>query len=96
MRRTRRQNITYAALLAGAFVLAMLLSWGFGKPLDNAAYDWMLRNYRPQAGQPHSMILAIDEYTYSAVNGPRNIRKAVAQGLERIAVAVFCRFCSCS
>ena len=35
MRRTRRQNVTYAALLAGAFVVAVLLSWAFGKPMDN-------------------------------------------------------------
>jgi len=52
MRRTRKQNITHAALLAGAYALALLLSWGFGKPLDNAAYDWMIRSRPPQNSEP--------------------------------------------
>src|SRR5438309_10116030 len=87
MRRTRRQNVTYAALLAGAFALAILLSWGLGKPVDNAAYDWMLRNSRPPRWEPQSIILAIEEDTYHRYRGIANIRAALSDGLEIIAPA---------
>jgi signal transduction histidine kinase len=85
MRRTRRQNVTYAALLAGAFALAVVLSWWLGKPVDNAAYDWMLRR-RPPAFESQSVILAIDESTLREFS-VRNIRLALAEGLRRIASA---------
>jgi len=49
MHRTRRQNITYIALLAASFLCAVLVSWtGFGRQLDNYAYDGMFRMYRPR------------------------------------------------
>jgi signal transduction histidine kinase len=84
MRRTRRQNVTYAALLAGAFVLAVSLSWWFGAFLDNAAYDWMLQRYQPPEWQPKSIILAVDEATFRQYHGISNIRQALSDGLELI------------
>jgi signal transduction histidine kinase len=87
MRRTRRQNLTYAALVTGAFLLAVALSWIFGDQVDNYAYDAMLRRYHPQSWQTESMILAIDERTYYAFGGIRGTRQALAAGIERIAPA---------
>jgi len=86
MHRTRRQNITYIALLAASFLCAVLVSWtGFGRQLDNYAYDGMFRMYRPRPWQPEAALLAIDERTLEAFGGNRGIRDAVAAGLERIA-----------
>jgi signal transduction histidine kinase len=87
MRRTPRQNVTYAALLACAFAAAILLSWLFGTSVDNAAYDWMLRRHQPVRWEPHSAILAIDEATFRKYGGIANIRAALSDGLELIAAA---------
>jgi len=84
MRRTRRQNVTYAALLAGAFLLALALSLWFGQTIDNNAYDRMLRAHPPH-WTPESAILAIDERTYTAFH--TNLRSAITDGLARIAAA---------
>jgi hypothetical protein len=61
MRRTRRQNFTYSALLAGALALAIVLSWWLGSGVDNAAYDWMLRRYHPPQWEPQSAIMEASE-----------------------------------
>ena len=88
MRRTRRQNITYVALLAAAFLFAALASWtGFGNPLNNYAYDAMFRIYRPRPWQPQSAILAIDETSLHAFGGAVGIRQAIAAGLEKVVPA---------
>jgi signal transduction histidine kinase len=83
MRRTRRQNVTYAALLAGAFALALVVSLTFGAQLDNYAYDAMMRAHPPRPWTPETAILGIDERTYTEYG----VRKALALGLERIAPA---------
>jgi signal transduction histidine kinase len=87
MRRTRRQNVTYAALLAGAFLLALWMSWQFGGQVDNFAYDVLLRLHPPALRPPESIILAIEESTSRKFHGVRGIRQALAEGLERIAPA---------
>src|SRR5579872_3499399 len=86
MRRTRRQNLAYAALLAGAFLLAVSLSWIFGAQIDNYMYDAMLR-HNPPAWHTESVILALDERTLNTFGGIRGIRKALARGLELLASA---------
>src|ERR1044071_259151 len=87
MRRTRRQNVTYAALLAGAFGLALLLSWNFGEQGDNYVYDARVRLHPPPPREPESVILAIDEATFREMEGIRGIRGAIADGMERIVSA---------
>jgi signal transduction histidine kinase len=87
MRRTRRQNVTYAALLVGAFVFALWANWQFGGQIDNYAYDVLLRLHPPPARPPDAVILAIEESTSRAFHGVRGIRQALAEGLERIAPA---------
>jgi signal transduction histidine kinase len=86
MRGLRRQTIEYAGLLAGALVLALVLSWtSLGTQIDKDAYDWMFRIYRPPDWETQSIVLGIDEDSYHSFGGIRGLRKAVAEGLERIA-----------
>src|SRR5262245_25132761 len=80
----RRQTVEYVALLAGALVLAIVASITFGRQLDNDAYDWIYRHYSPPDWRPQSIVLGVDEESYRATGGARNLRTALAEGLERI------------
>src|ERR1035441_5640075 len=64
-----KSTASYAALLAAAFVVAVVGSWIFGAQLDNYAYDYMFRLYQPPPWQPQSVLLAIDERTLSSIPG---------------------------
>jgi signal transduction histidine kinase len=86
MRRPSRQSAIYLALLAGSFVVALTASWtSFGEQIDNDAYDWMFRLYRPRPWQTESILLAIDEPSLNAYGGVAHLRKPLAEALERIA-----------
>ena len=83
-----KSTASYVALLAAAFVVAIVGSWMFGAQLDNYAYDYMFRLYRPTPWQPQSVLLAIDERTLSAIpGGIHGIRLPLAQALRLIAPA---------
>ncbi len=86
MRRIRAQWAGYAAVGGASFVLAMTAGW-LGAPLDNYAYDWMFRLYRPPARAAESILLTADEASLSAMGGTRRLRSALAESLERIAPA---------
>ena len=88
MQRAGRQTAIYWALLAVSFAVALTASWtSFGEQIDNDAYDWMFRLYRPPAWQPESILLAIDEPSLNAFGGVPGLRKPLAQALELIATA---------
>src|ERR1700691_3347602 len=88
MQHVSRQSAIYWALLAASFAVALTVSWtGFGAQIDNDAYDWMFRLYRPRPWQPESILLAIDEVSLNAYGGVRGLRKPLAEALERIASA---------
>ena len=88
MRRSRRQNIEFAALLTAALAAALLASGTpAGALLDKDAYDWIYRQYRPPDWEPQSILLAIDEESFRVSGGVSNLREALAEGLERIAPA---------
>jgi signal transduction histidine kinase len=88
MQHVSRQSAIYWALLAASFAVALTVSWtGFGAQIDNDAYDWMFRLYRPRPWQPESILLAIDEVSLNAYGGVRGLRKPLAEALERIAAA---------
>ena len=88
MSRAGRQRLAYAGFLALAFMIALTASWTqLGTQIDNYVYDWMFRLYSPQPWQTQSIVLAIDEPSLSAFGGRLGFRKALAKGLERIAVA---------
>ncbi len=78
-------KIAYAGILALALFTGLLASWtAFGRQIDNNAYDFIFRLYRPKPWPTESMILAIDEESLSTLGGVRGIRGALADGLERI------------
>ncbi len=81
-----RRTLGYAATLAVTLVVAILLGWtALASQIDDDAYDVMFRLYPPVAGQPHSLILAIDDATFSAMGGVRAYRSMLAQALELLA-----------
>jgi signal transduction histidine kinase len=74
--------------VAAALVLAIVLGWtALAAQIDEYGYDWMFRLHPPAAAAPHSLILAIDDASYSALGGVRAYRSMLAQALERIAPA---------
>ncbi len=89
MKRGGRKGVAaYAALLFGAFAVALAASWALGTPIDNAAYDFMFRLYQPPPWQTQSVLLAIDEPTLNATTGGiRGIREPLAQALKIVAAA---------
>lgn len=86
MKRRALPDIPYLALLAGSFVLALVASWA-APQIDNQAYDWMFRLYRPQPWRTEAALLAIDEESLAAFGGMRNLRKPLAEALARVAEA---------
>jgi signal transduction histidine kinase len=88
MARLDRHSFAYTGLLAAVFVFALLASWTpLGSQIDNYVYDWNFRLYHPQPWPTESIVLAIDERSLQAFNGRLGLRKALAEGLERIASA---------
>src|SRR5690348_3489392 len=88
MARLDRHSFAYTGLLAAVFVFALLASWTpVGSQIDNYVYDWNFRLYHPKPWPTESIVLAIDEGSLKAFNGRLGLRKALADGLERIASA---------
>lgn len=78
----------YWVALSGAGVLALLAAWSpLGAQLDNYALDWMYRLHRPSPWNPESMLLAIDDASYSSIGGVRKLRGALAHGLSHVVKA---------
>ncbi|MFN7998788.1 MAG: CHASE2 domain-containing protein [Bryobacteraceae bacterium] len=81
-----RQTAVYVALLAASFAAALTASWtSFGAQIDNDAYDWMFRLYRPRPWSTESILLAIDEPSLHAYGGVPGLRRPLGAALERIA-----------
>ena len=81
-----RHAIEYVGILAGSLALALAASWtSLGTQIDNDAYGWMFRLHSPAPREPQSMILEIDEKSLKETGGMRGIRRALAEGLERLA-----------
>jgi len=73
--------------VAAAALLGVLASWFVNPYLDNYAYDFFFRLYRPQPWRPQSAILAIDEKTLQKYGGMDGIRQALVDGLKVLAPA---------
>jgi signal transduction histidine kinase len=81
-----RRTLGYVAILAVTLALAIALGWtALAAQIDDDAYDWMFRLSPPVALPAHSLILAIDDATYSAMGGVRAYRSMLAEALERLA-----------
>lgn len=73
----RRQWLSYAALLAGCFVISVGAAWTtLGRQFDNDVYDFLMRTAPDPASVPSSLIVGIDEQTLrSTPGGIRAIRR---------------------
>jgi signal transduction histidine kinase len=66
----------------------MVAAWTpLGTQIDNDAYDWILRAHGRSASPAQSVIVAFDDETLNAIGGMRNLRTALAGGLEIISRA---------
>ncbi len=84
----RTHRLAYTGVLAGTFLLALVASLTPpGEQIDNSVYDWIFRIQQPKPWQPDSIILAIDELSFSSLGGQVGLRRALADGLERISAA---------
>jgi signal transduction histidine kinase len=73
----------YWGLLAISLLFGIWLnSTGFGRQLDNNAYDFFFRHYQPTPWPLTSALLTIDEKTLQQFKGIRGERKALAAGLK--------------
>lgn len=87
-RRQRRLTVSYAVVLAVAFLLAVAAGWtSLASRMDRDAYDWMTRSHVTRAGNAQSIVLAFDEQTLSASGGMRRIRTSLAAVLARLQAA---------
>ena len=83
-----KRTLGYWGVLAAALVVAILAGWTpLASQIDDYAYDWMFRLNPPAVSQPHCLILAIDDATYSAMGGVREYRAMLARALELLAPA---------
>jgi signal transduction histidine kinase len=74
--------------IAGAFVLAAILSWmPLSSQIDNDAYDWLSRLFPAHSGSEEAVIVAIDESTLQAGGGMRALRAILAGTLDRVRAA---------
>ena len=80
-----KQLWIYAGLLFACLAIAVFTDWtSFASPIDNYAYDLIYRSYPPRDWPNSSAILAVDEATFNANGGVRNLRGIVAGGLEAL------------
>ena len=82
----RKTPWTFAAALAAAFVLALLLAWSpAGQTLDLLVYDGLLRLNPPEPRQSDAVILAIDEASLEYVGGILELRRPLGEALQVVA-----------
>ncbi len=86
MRRTGA--VGYLGALAVCFAVAMAAGWtSLGVQIDNDFHDFLPRVDRAPARPPESVLVGIDERTYAAMGGLRNLRRTVAETLEILSTA---------
>jgi signal transduction histidine kinase len=80
-------TVTYVALLAASFAIAVVLSANYGKQVNDWAYDSMFTASEYTPAHPQALVLAIDELTLMDCGGIRGIRKPLARALDMLAAA---------
>src|ERR1700722_9492384 len=81
-----KRTVGYVVVVAATLAIAIVSGWtSLASQIDDDAYDVMFRLAPPAASQPHSLILAIDDATYSAMGGVRAYRTMLARALELLA-----------
>ncbi len=80
---SKRTTLGYIAILAVTLALAIVLGWtALAAQIDDDAYDWMFRLHPPAPAAPHSLILAIDDATFSAMGGVGGYRAMWTKAFE--------------
>jgi len=83
-----KRTLGYYGIIAASLAIAIVAGWtALASQIDDYAYDWMFRLFPPAAAKPHSIILAIDDATFSAMGGVREYRSMLAKALELLAPA---------
>jgi signal transduction histidine kinase len=83
-----KRTLGYYGIIAASLAIAIIAGWtALAAQIDDYAYDWMFRLFPPAATQPHSIILAIDDATFTAMGGVREYRSMLAKALELLAPA---------
>ncbi len=83
-----RRTLGYYGIIAAGLAVAVISGWtALASQIDDYAYDWMFRLFPPATTKPHSIILAIDDATFSALGGVREYRSMLAKALELLAPA---------
>jgi signal transduction histidine kinase len=81
-----KQALGYAGIIAASLGIAIVSGrTGLAKRIDDSAYDSMFRSHPPSAIQPHCMVLAIDDATFSAMGGVREYRTMLTKALDFLA-----------
>ena len=84
----RKQILGYAAVSLAAFIAAIAISYApISTSIDNYATDWMFRLHRPEPWEPKSIILAIDDASYSYIGSVSRLRGALARAIRLITPA---------
>ena len=83
-----RTGVLYTALFAACFFVAAVLGWtSLGTQFDNDIYDFLFRLSATNRAHPASVLLGIDERSYSMLGGVSAVRRILADGLPRVAAA---------
>ena len=84
----RRTGLWYVALISACFVASVALGWtSAGAQFDNDIYDFLFRLSATERRDPASILLGIDERSYSKFGGVGSVRRILADGLPLIAAA---------
>ncbi len=84
----RRAGLFYVALMAACFIVSVALGWTSpGAQFDNDIYDFLFRISAAERQNPSSILLGIDERSYSKFGGVSSIRRMLADGLPRVTAA---------
>jgi len=81
----RKQILGYAAVSLVALLVAMTIGYtSISQSIDNFATDFLFRVHKPVAWEPQSMILAIDDASYSYIGSVGRLRGALARAIDLI------------
>lgn len=73
-------------MVAGCFAIGMIAGWPATR-FNNYAYDWLLTGEPAENWTPQSVIVAIDEQTFSQGGGVHAMRTILARAMLKIAAA---------
>jgi signal transduction histidine kinase len=84
----RKQILGYAAVSLAALIASIAIGYTpIATSIDNFATDWMFRLHRPAPWQPQSIILAIDDASYSYIGSVGRLRGALARAIVLLEAA---------